>query len=345
MSTRRSFLTGSLGAGAAIALGLPGSRWAGAQGTSSEEARNKAVVRLYKESQGTPEYPDVLKEVQSPDYTRLRAGFHHLAANAANDPALSAAAEAVRVAVPDRRDTIEQMIADGDRVGMLFRVQGTHRGNLFGIPATGKTIDVHEIGIFKLEAGKIVEAFFMADELGLLQQLGAGVPARSDGRFIAPPIPEDGQDGDAMLARLMANPLESQAYRNKLVVAATKAPSAPDGLRQPGSGRERLRAGFEHLGTHGRANGVGDQTIGQAFPDRRDKVDHVLAEGDKVWMQFRLSGTNTKSIYGLPPSDGRVEVPEFGIATFEGDRWKDAWYFGDELGLLLQIGQPSALMG
>ncbi len=343
MSTRRTFLKTSLRTGVALGLGLPGLRWASAQETSAEEARNKAAVRLFKESQGTAEHEDVLREVQSPDYVRLRSGFHHLATNARTDPELSRAAEPFRVAFPDRHDTIEQMIADGDRVGMLFRVEGTHEGNFFGIPATGRTINVYEIGMFRLEEGKIVEGFFMGDELGLLQQLGTGLPARSDGRFIAPPITDDGQDGDAMFARLMESPSDSQSYRNKLMVAATKATSVPQGL-EPTPGRERLRAGFEHLGAHGRANGVGDQTISRGFPDRRDKVDHVLGEADKVWMQFRLSGTNTRSIYGLSPSDARVEVPEFGLMTFEDDRWVDAWYFGDELGLLLQLDQPWALV-
>ena len=83
MATRRKFLRNSLTTSAYIGLGLPGMRLASAQDTTDEEARNKAVVRRFKESQGTDEYEQVLAEVQSPNYRRLRAGFENLAANAA----------------------------------------------------------------------------------------------------------------------------------------------------------------------------------------------------------------------------------------------------------------------
>lgn len=51
-------------------------------------------------------------------------------------------------------DVIEDIIADGDQVGLLFRVTGTHRANFFGIPATGKKIDVYELGIL-LQLGAV----------------------------------------------------------------------------------------------------------------------------------------------------------------------------------------------
>ena len=82
MATRRKFLKNSLTAGAYIGLGLPGVRLASAQDTTDEEARNKAVVRRFKESQGTDEYEQVLAEVMSPDFQRLRSGFENLATNA-----------------------------------------------------------------------------------------------------------------------------------------------------------------------------------------------------------------------------------------------------------------------
>ena len=343
MPTRRRFLRNGLGTGAAIALGLPGARWALAQDTTTEEARNKATVRLFKESQGTTDHEQVLREVQSPNYRRLRQGFDNLATNA-RDSELAEAAQSVRTAFPDRTDVIEKMVADGDMVGMLFRVRGTHEGNFFGIPATGNTIDIHEIGILKLANGKIVEAWFMADEAAILKQLGVGLPARRDGRVIAPQPMTSARDGQAVLEEIMGNPVDSQTYRNKLTVAAYKSASPPTGLLPDRPGRpydEYLRGGFSHMGEYGNANGVVDQGIGQAFPDRQDKVDHVLAEGDNVWIQFRLSGTNTQSLFGLPPTNGPIEAAEVGIMTFDGNRWATGWFFGDDLGMALQLGQPN----
>ena len=196
--------------------------------------------------------------------------------------------------------------------------------------------------ILKLADGRITEGWFMADEAGLLKQLGTRLPERKDGRLLPPPVSDAGEFGDEVLARLMAISPASQEVRNKITVVRTKAPAPPPDLRAPDY--ERLRRGFKHLGSYGNAHDVGDQSIGQAFPDRRDKVDHVLAEGNRVWMLFRLNGTNTNSLYGLPPSNGPVQVPEIGRMTFIDGQWKIGWYFGDELGMLLQLGQPNLLV-
>jgi predicted ester cyclase len=215
------------------------------------------------------------------------------------------------------------------------------RYGVFSIPATGRPIDVYEAGIYRLRDGQVVEAWFMADEAGLLKQLGATLPVRKDGRLIAPPVTGGGEDGDALVARLMAEGASTQAQRNKLAVARSKS-SMPDEDARAADYRQG-RQGFQYLRDYGNAHGVGDQTPTRALPDRHDRVDGLLAEGDSVWMRFRLTGTNTRPLYGLPPSNAPVEVPELGIMQFENGKWTEGWYFGDELGLLLQIGQPNAL--
>lgn len=341
MSTRRTFLRNTLGTGTVLALGLPASGWA-ARPDSAEEERNKAAVRLFKETQGTPEHADVLKEVMSPDYVRLRGGFYNLARNAA-DQGFPNPGQYLRTAFPDRHDTIEDMIADGDMVGMLFRVTGTHQGNFFGIPPTGKTVDLLEAGILRLADGKIIEGWFMADEAALLKQLGARLPERKDGSIVPPPITDNGEFAEEVLARLTAISPATQEVRNKITVVSTKLPEPPPHLRAPDY--ERLRGGFHHLGTYGAAHDAADQSIGNAFPVRRDRIDHVLAENNRVWMLFKLSGSQTGSLYGLPPTNKRVQVPELGRMTFIDGQWKIGWYFGDELGMLLQLGQPNVLVG
>lgn len=345
MATRRKFLSSALGLSATALLGSAGGRSARAQSASAGSAaanltRNKSIVRRLKESQGTPDAEAVAREFQSPDYRRLRGGFAHLAANAAGQ-GFPGTGTNLRAAIPDRTDTIEQIVADGDKVGMLFRITGTHRGNLFGIPATGRPIDVYEAGIYRLRNGQVVEAWFMADEAGLLKQLGATLPVRKDHQLIAPSVTGGGEDGDALVRRLTADGTTTQALRNKLAVARSKSSMPDENARA--ADYHQLRQGFQYLRDYGNAHGVGDQTPTRALPDRHDRVDELLAEGDSVWMRFRLTGTNTRPLYGLPASNARVEVPELGIMHFKNGKWTEGWYFGDELGLLLQIGQPNAL--
>ncbi len=62
-------------------------------------------------------------------------------------------------------------------------------------------------------------------------------------------------------------------------------------------------------------------------------------------MAFKLSGSQTGGLYGLPATNKPVQVPELGRMTFVDGQWKIGWYFGDELGMLLQLGMPNALVG
>ena len=183
MLTRRRFLDGAIGAGLALTAARP----AAAQSDPARLERNKAVVRRFKELQGTKDEALIEREVLAPNYKRWRGGFVHLAANA-RDQGFPGAGSYLRGAFPDRKDEIVDMVAEGDMVGMLFRVKATHQANFNGIPATGKKIDVYEAGVFRLADGKITEAWFMADEAGLLKQLGAKLPARKDGKLVAPPV-------------------------------------------------------------------------------------------------------------------------------------------------------------
>ena len=83
---------------------------------------------------------------------------------------------ALRSAFPDIHFTIEDQIAEGDRVVTRWTARGTHTGAFNGIPPTGKQGIVSGIDIDRIANGKVVECWPNADELGLLQQLGV-IPA------------------------------------------------------------------------------------------------------------------------------------------------------------------------
>jgi predicted ester cyclase len=342
MPTRRKLLTDTLVAGAGLTLAGPLLGGVPAEAAISDLQRNAAVVRRFKEAQGTKDEAEAMREVLAPNYKRWRGGIEHLAANAL-DQGFPGPGSYLRGAFPDRTDTIEAIVADGDHVGMLFRVRGTHKGNFFGIAPTNKPFDIHELGIFRLADGKITEAWFMADELGLLQQLGARIPARKDGQRIVPPVTGGGETSEALLARLKASPPGAPSDRDKIIVVESKgaAPAAGDRAAD----FRITRVGFQHLRDYGNAKGVGKETITAALPDRRDRIDDVLAQGETVWMRFRVAGTHGGKLYGIAPTQKPVEVPEVGIMRFVNGKWKEAWYFADELGLLLQLDAVDQVLG
>jgi len=86
---------------------------------------------------------------------------------------------ALREAFPDQKTTIEDEIAEGDRVVQRFTTTGTHQGEFNGIPATGKRIVLPSIYIFRLTDGKIVEVWAQTDGLNMMQQLGV-IPAPAE---------------------------------------------------------------------------------------------------------------------------------------------------------------------
>jgi steroid delta-isomerase-like uncharacterized protein len=76
-------------------------------------------------------------------------------------------------AFPDLQITIEDLIAEGDKVVARDTVTGTHQGEYMGLPPTGKSITYNEIFIVRLADGRITETWGVVDVLSQMQQLGA----------------------------------------------------------------------------------------------------------------------------------------------------------------------------
>ena len=84
-------------------------------------------------------------------------------------------------AFPDMHFTVEDQIAEGDKVVTRWTATGTHTGELMGIPPTGKQSTVTGISIGRYAGGKIVEVWDNWDALGMLQQLGVVPPMGGGG--------------------------------------------------------------------------------------------------------------------------------------------------------------------
>ncbi len=82
----------------------------------------------------------------------------------------------LRAAFPDIRFSIEDQIAAGDRVVTRWTARATHTGDFQGIPPTGEPVLMMGIDIDRFANGKVVECWPIADELGLLHQLGVVPP-------------------------------------------------------------------------------------------------------------------------------------------------------------------------
>ena len=133
---------------------------------STEE--NKAIFRLYVEEVGNEGNLEVADEI-----------FGSYLAHQSDGSVLERGPEDVkrfmsefREAFSDFHTTIEDQIAEGDRVMTRWRMNGTHRGEFRGIAPTGAELEVTGIGIFRFSDGKVVESWDNFDQLGMMQQLG-----------------------------------------------------------------------------------------------------------------------------------------------------------------------------
>jgi steroid delta-isomerase-like uncharacterized protein len=136
----------------------------------SEE--NKAITRRDWEETWNQGNLDLIDELQAVDYVG-----HFL------PPGLPTGREGYRqfvqvfrAAIPDIHITIEDLIAEGDKVVTRFTARGTHQGELMGIPPTGKAVEVTGISIYRFAKGQIVEDWAEYDQLGMLTQMGVVPP-------------------------------------------------------------------------------------------------------------------------------------------------------------------------
>jgi steroid delta-isomerase-like uncharacterized protein len=86
----------------------------------------------------------------------------------------------MRSAFPDFKATIEDLIAEGDKVVVRMTWTGTHRGEFMGIPPTGKSVSFEVIDIVRFSGGKFVEHWGVMDSMRMMQQLGVA-PAPGQG--------------------------------------------------------------------------------------------------------------------------------------------------------------------
>jgi steroid delta-isomerase-like uncharacterized protein len=134
----------------------------------SAEENNKALVRRFVEEFWNEGNKSAADELMAPD-----AEIHMPTGEVVDVDGLKGFAGAFRKSFPDWHSTFEELIAEGDRVAERWTGRGTHRGELQGIPPTGKRVEAPGSVFYRIVDGKIVEFRGQLDMLGLMQQLGA----------------------------------------------------------------------------------------------------------------------------------------------------------------------------
>jgi len=129
---------------------------------------NKAAARRFLEETDKGNL-DVIDELVSPD----AIDHNPFPGQAPGAQGVKQVFGMLRTAFPDMSQSIEDMVAEGDRVAFRSTLHGTHRGEFLGIPATGKQVALPGIDIIRFDDdGKMVEHWGLFDVPLLMQQLG-----------------------------------------------------------------------------------------------------------------------------------------------------------------------------
>ncbi|HEY6728249.1 MAG TPA: ester cyclase [Polyangiaceae bacterium] len=136
---------------------------------SHQIAHNTVCVHRYFEEVWNQGKLDVLDELLAGDYVNHSSSIPDPVPGPAGVKPIVAA---MRRAFPDLRYRIDQLVASDDAVAVRVTLSGTHRGDFFGIPPTGKHFEVTQTNIERFRDGRIVEHWRNTDELSWLRQLG-----------------------------------------------------------------------------------------------------------------------------------------------------------------------------
>jgi len=134
---------------------------------SAEE--NKDIVRRFW---GVWEEGNIglVDELVAPDYVNYNPG---IPGQPEGPEGIKAVVSMFRGGMPDLRVNIDDMIAEGDRVAVRYKIEGTHEGELFGVPPTGRRLSIENCTVERVSDGKIREHWRVTGTLDMVQQLGA----------------------------------------------------------------------------------------------------------------------------------------------------------------------------
>jgi steroid delta-isomerase-like uncharacterized protein len=133
-------------------------------------AENKSIARKFLRMFELGE-PSIADEIVATDYYN-----HDAPEPSIGLEGVKAFVNAFKNAVPDAQVNIAYQLAEGDKVVSRYTWSGTHQGEYFGVPATGKQVSYTATATFRIADGKIRETWLNYDQWGLMQQLGAVSP-------------------------------------------------------------------------------------------------------------------------------------------------------------------------
>jgi len=289
----------------------------------AQEAVNKAVWMRSMDEIFNAQDLSVIDELYAEDLVMVQENGMGVVAGPAGYHQYT---QAFLTGVPDIHIEVEEVIAEGDWAAIRYVGGGTQTGELMGIPATGRVARVVGISIARFRDGQFIENTSHLDNMALLQQLGVMPP---------PEFSEDGWGVPATSAGV-GDPETSKlvAARNVDEVWNEGRPElideifADDFVWHSNDGPPMDREGWRQF--------VGVYMI--AFPDVHFTTKTVIAEGDLVLHDWRVTGTQTGALPGIPATGRALDIGGASIYRVHDGRMVEGWSLYNRVGMMQQLG-------
>jgi predicted ester cyclase len=300
--------------------------------SSPEEA--KEVVRRWNDEGWSGGKYDLAYEIISPNMTVHGAGGQQIGMG---PDALIDLIRTWRTAFPDGYMEIDDLIVEGDLVGIRNTWRGTHQAEFYGIPPSGNRVTVTSVGLDRVQDGKVVEGWGELDMVGMMQSLGA-MPMTGPGAVAS------GQDASWGPTRSEPGPAAASVADNKALLL--RFIRALDGGDEGGVREVADQSDFvEHNPVWGTSDldSVLEQTrmLRRALPDLQVRVDeqNMVGEGDQVAAHSILTGTHTgDDLYGVPASGKPITWTHSEFVRIRDGKIVERWVSADTLTLFQQAG-------
>jgi steroid delta-isomerase-like uncharacterized protein len=132
---------------------------------------NKRLVRRFVDEVFVEGREDSVDELLAPDFVG-----HTWGPQPADRDFLKAAIARVNAGLSDVSMTVEDIVAEDDRVALRLRSRARQTGELMGMPATGRSYEIEEMHLFRVTDGRIAEHWHVADMASMQRQLGGDAP-------------------------------------------------------------------------------------------------------------------------------------------------------------------------
>lgn len=294
-------------------------------GQSAPAEGSRALVRRYLDEVWNQNKLEVVEELFAADYVIHSGGQDMPTSYEALEQGVAMAHETF----PDIHMTLEKLVADGDKVTAYWTTRGTHLGEFRlpdmpqGIPPTGNAVEFTEAVTFRVTGGRLAEAWYAADRLTMLGQLGLGGSGPAGGPPPPAPVPKE------VRHKASFRRFAEEAW-NKGNLDVVDQVFAPEYIAHAANAEHNV------YGPEGHKEFIA--SFRQAFPDVHLTFGDLLAEGDLLVARMTWAGTHMDTYMGIPATGKRVSVDVTGINRFENGLVVEAWGVVDMMGMLQQLG-------